>query len=134
MALLISFLIGIQLFYAVVSVPFPLSLSTSCNSLGVRIAAEVALNKVNENRKEGYVLGLQRIFDVLEAIQGDESAFDLILDVLETQCHVRSRKPWKECEFRSPHETVWSKAGSRSGGIEIMSAGSIISDARISSS
>lgn len=66
MALLISFLIGIQLFHAVASVPLPHFLSPSCNSLGVNIAAEEALNKHNKYRTEGYVLGLQRIFDAQE--------------------------------------------------------------------
>ncbi|XP_034294776.1 fetuin-B-like [Pantherophis guttatus] len=107
MALLISFLIGIQLFHAVTSVPLPLFLSPSCNSLEVTTAAEVALNKLNANRREGYVLGLQRIFDAQEVTEGDESVFNLILDVLETKCHVRSRKSWKECEFRHLPETVF---------------------------
>ncbi|XP_058045137.1 uncharacterized protein LOC131201334 [Ahaetulla prasina] len=107
MALLISFLIGIQLFHAVFSVPLPLFLSPSCNSLEVRTAAEVALNKLNANRREGYVLGLQRIFDAQEVTEGDESVFNLVLDVLETKCHVRSGKSWKECEFREPHNTVF---------------------------
>ncbi|KAL7991023.1 hypothetical protein Chor_014453 [Crotalus horridus] len=107
MALLISFLIGIQLFHAVASVPLPHFLSPSCNSLGVNIAAEEALNKHNKYRTEGYVLGLQRIFDAQEVSENDESVYNLILDVLETDCHVRSRKSWKECKFRHPHETVF---------------------------
>ncbi|XP_039207922.1 fetuin-B-like [Crotalus tigris] len=107
MALLISFLIGIQLFHAVASVPLPHFLSPSCNSLGVNIAAEEALNKHNKYRTEGYVLGLQRIFDAQEVSENDESVYNLILDVLETDCHVRSRKSWKECKFRRPHETVF---------------------------
>ncbi|XP_026539617.1 fetuin-B-like isoform X2 [Notechis scutatus] len=109
MALLISFLIGIQLFHAVASVPLTQFLHPSCNSLEVKTAAEVALNKHNKYRTEGYIFGLQRIFDAYEISQDGDSVFFLILDVLETKCHVLSKKLWKECEFRKPYETVFGQ-------------------------
>ncbi|XP_032081036.1 fetuin-B-like [Thamnophis elegans] len=109
MALLISFLIGIQLFHAAVSVPLPQFLHASCNSLEVKTAAELALNKANKYKTEGYVIGLQRIFDAHKATEGDDSVFFLTLDVLETKCHALSRKSWKECEFRRPYETVFGQ-------------------------
>uniref|UniRef100_A0A8C6XNZ8 Cystatin domain-containing protein n=1 Tax=Naja naja TaxID=35670 RepID=A0A8C6XNZ8_NAJNA len=106
MALLISFLIGIQLFHTVASIPLTPFLHPSCNSSEVKTAAEVALNKHNKYRTEGYVLGLQRIFDAYEVPEDGDSVFFLTLDVLETKCHVLSKKPWKECEFRHSYETV----------------------------
>ncbi|ETE63527.1 Fetuin-B, partial [Ophiophagus hannah] len=110
MALLISFLIGIQLFHAVASVPLTQFLHPSCNSLEVKTAAEVALNKHNKHQTDGYILGLQRIFDAYEVSEQDgDSVFFLILDVLETKCHVLSKKSWKECDFRHPYETVFGQ-------------------------
>ncbi|XP_070609818.1 fetuin-B-like [Erythrolamprus reginae] len=108
MSRLISFLIGIQMLHLVVatSPPFPF-LFPSCNSLVVKAAAEVALDKVNADQTEGYVLALQRISDVLEKPQWPRgSFFYLILDVVETVCHVLTRKQWKECEIRDLHKIV----------------------------
>ncbi|XP_026539619.1 fetuin-B-like [Notechis scutatus] len=110
MSLLISFFIGIQMLHSVVPSPPFHFLPSMCNSLQVKVAAEMALNKLNAHRKEGYVLGLQRIFDVHEILQWmGGSLFYVTLDVLETECHVKSRKLWKECKIRDAHETVYGQ-------------------------
>ncbi|XP_032081895.1 fetuin-B-like [Thamnophis elegans] len=110
MSLLISFFIGLQMLPLVVASPPFHFLPPMCNSSEVKDAAEVALNKLNAHRKEGYVLGLQRIFDVHEILQWmGGSLFYITLDVLETECHVQSRKLWKECKIRDAHETVYGQ-------------------------
>ncbi|XP_058044262.1 fetuin-B-like [Ahaetulla prasina] len=110
MVLLISFLIGIQIVHTLAASTAPSFVYPSCNSLVVKDAAEVALNKVNSNRKQGYVLGLQRIFDVHELPQKNgNSLFYLTLDVLETECPIQSGKKWKECKFRSEQGTVYGQ-------------------------
>ncbi|XP_061493404.1 fetuin-B [Rhineura floridana] len=118
MDLLISFLIGIQVLCSLAGHPFrppvpppPIQLlSPGCNNSIVKTAADQALDRINSHRREGYVLGLQRIFDARELPQGAAgSVFYLTLDVLETTCHVLSRKLWKDCEFRTRHETVYGQ-------------------------
>ncbi|XP_003225748.1 fetuin-B [Anolis carolinensis] len=112
MALPILFVLGLQVFCCLARPPPPFQLnSPACNSSVVEDIAEEALNKLNKHRKEGYVLGLQRIFDAREMPQGPRggSLFYLTLDVLETECHVLSRKSWKNCTFRQPHETVYGQ-------------------------
>ncbi|XP_062987964.1 fetuin-B [Elgaria multicarinata webbii] len=113
MALLISFLMGMLVLGTLAELP-PLHpeplLSPSCNSSEVKAVAEIALNEINADRKDGYVLGLQRIFDVRELPQGPTgNLIFLTLDVLETDCHVLSRKLAKDCAFRSAHETVYGQ-------------------------
>ncbi|KAL8188096.1 UNVERIFIED_CONTAM: hypothetical protein K2H54_061224 [Gekko kuhli] len=85
-------------------------MSPPCNSSSVKMAAELALDKLNEHRREGYVLGLQRIFDAHELEwQETGSLFYLTLDVMETDCHELSRKSWKDCQFRQAHESVYGQ-------------------------
>nr|XP_060623405.1 fetuin-B isoform X2 [Anolis sagrei ordinatus] len=111
MACLILFVLGLQVLYCLALPPPPIQLtSPACNSSVVEDIAEGALNKLNKHRKEGYILGLQRIFDAREMPQGPRgSLFYLTLDVLETECHVMSRKSWKNCTFRHAHETVYGQ-------------------------
>ncbi|XP_054838126.1 fetuin-B-like [Eublepharis macularius] len=119
MAFLISLLIGIQILCSLaVSPPHPelpppppdRLISPPCNSSSIKAVADLALEKLNADRREGYVLGLQRIFDVRQLQwQGTGFVYYLILDVLETKCHVLSRKSWKDCEFRLEHETVYGQ-------------------------
>nr|WAP48920.1 FETUB-2 [Crotalus scutulatus] len=110
MVFFISFLIGIQIVHTLAASTAPSFVYPSCNSLVVKAAAEVALNKVNSNRKQGYILGLQRIFDVHELPKKNgDSLFYLILDVLETKCHIQSGKKWKECEFRNEEGAVFGQ-------------------------
>ncbi|XP_070609816.1 fetuin-B-like [Erythrolamprus reginae] len=104
MALFISFFIGIQLLHSVVSIPFVQFLHASCNSSEVKAAAEAALNGHNKIKEYSYIYGLQRIFNAFEISEDDYSIFYLVLDVLETKCIGWSKKSWKECEFRPPHE------------------------------
>ncbi|EPY78119.1 hypothetical protein CB1_001118014 [Camelus ferus] len=74
--------------------PSPL-LSHSCNSSYVLEVANFVLQDINRNRKDGYVLSLNR---------GDlGSLFYYTLDVLETDCHVLSRRSWKNCSVRYLH-------------------------------
>ncbi|XP_054840035.1 fetuin-B-like [Eublepharis macularius] len=119
MAFLISLLIGIQILCSLAVSPPRREppppppdrlLSPSCNSSAVKIAADLALEKLNADRREGYVLGLQRIFDVHQLRwQSTGDVFYLTLDVLETNCHILTRKSWKDCKFRPPHETVYGQ-------------------------
>ncbi|NXG74361.1 FETUB protein, partial [Baryphthengus martii] len=37
------------------------------------------------------------------------SVFYLILDVIDTECHVLSKKSWKDCKARAHHSTVYGQ-------------------------
>ncbi|XP_008580954.1 PREDICTED: fetuin-B-like [Galeopterus variegatus] len=89
--------------------PSPL-LSRGCNNSDVLAVAGFALQDINNDRKDGYVLSLDRVNDVREHRQdGLGSLFYLTLDVLETDCHVLSRKAWKDCRVRSLHQSVYGQ-------------------------
>ncbi|KYO20501.1 fetuin-B precursor isoform B [Alligator mississippiensis] len=82
----------------------------ACNDSAVESAVDVALGQINTGRTEGYVLRLNRIFSVLEHPQETSgSVFYLILDVAETECHVLSRRLWKNCKTRPQHKTVFGQ-------------------------
>ncbi|XP_008054569.1 fetuin-B [Carlito syrichta] len=86
--------------------PSPL-LPRGCNDSDVLLVAGFALQDINKDRKDGYVLSLNRVNDVREQTQDDlGSLFYLTLDVLETGCHVLSKKAWKDCGVRIFHESV----------------------------
>ncbi|XP_036612332.1 fetuin-B [Trichosurus vulpecula] len=88
----------------------PLLLPRSCNDSQVLSVAGLALQGINDDRKEGYVFSLNRVADVQEQHQtGSSSMYYLTLDVLETDCHVLSRKRWKDCATRILHETVYGQ-------------------------
>ncbi|XP_041587974.1 fetuin-B [Vulpes lagopus] len=96
------------------SVPMPVLplpvLSRDCNNSGILEVAGFALQDINRDRKDGYVLSLNRVSDVREHRQvAMGSLFYLTLDVLETDCHVLSRKPWKDCGVRHLHESVYGQ-------------------------
>uniref|UniRef100_G1L2H0 Fetuin B n=1 Tax=Ailuropoda melanoleuca TaxID=9646 RepID=G1L2H0_AILME len=81
-----------------------------CNDSDVLTAAGFALQDINRDRKDGYVLSLNRVSDVHEHRQvGLGSLFYLTLDVLETDCHVLSRKAWKDCGVRHLHRSVYGQ-------------------------
>ncbi|XP_032262069.1 fetuin-B isoform X1 [Phoca vitulina] len=91
--------------------PLPLSvLPRGCNDSDVLTAADFALQDINRDRKDGYMLRLNRVSDVREHRQVDlGSLFYLTLDVLETGCHVLTRKAWKDCEMRELHRSVYGQ-------------------------
>ncbi|KAM8875417.1 fetuin-B-like [Spinachia spinachia] len=73
-----------------------------CNSPEVERVAEEALEQINQDRTDGYILSLNRLYD-LSHTHGKElggSFYKLTIDVMETICHITSRKPWKQCEVR----------------------------------
>ncbi|XP_019388341.1 PREDICTED: fetuin-B-like [Crocodylus porosus] len=115
MALLILLFLGIQALCSQAFSPPGKELQSpflfpACNDSAVESAVDVALGQINTGRTEGYVLRLNRIFSVLEHPQETSgSVFYLILDVAETECHVLSRKLWKNCQARHQHETVFGQ-------------------------
>ncbi|XP_063775690.1 fetuin-B-like [Pseudophryne corroboree] len=85
----------------------PTLTTVSCSDPGVEGAADLSLRQLSANRKEGFVLGLRRITNVQEQFDEENgSVFYITLDVVETQCHVLSRKLWKDCEAKPHHEAV----------------------------
>ncbi|KAF1489846.1 Fetuin-B, partial [Megadyptes antipodes antipodes] len=85
-------------------------LSPTCDDTAVEEAADLALRQINADRKEGYILSLYRIFSVREHPQEiTGSVFYLILDVVDTECHVLSKKLWKNCAARFAHTTVYGQ-------------------------
>lgn len=73
-----------------------------CSSPGVIRLAEEALGEINQEQTQGYVLMLNRVYDVSTTVPEGKSGllYRMTVDVLETNCHVSSRKPWKKCELR----------------------------------
>ncbi|KAL1250822.1 hypothetical protein QQF64_018618 [Cirrhinus molitorella] len=77
----------------------------SCQDAVASGAAAEAMNKINLDRTEGYVFSLDRLSNVHYMKHGESGiVFYLTLDVLETKCHVISKKNWKNCEVRNPEE------------------------------
>ncbi|XP_053491596.1 alpha-2-HS-glycoprotein [Ictalurus furcatus] len=77
-----------------------------CDDKSVMKLARLAVNYINEDRKEGYKFALNRVFNVHVHPQGPAGkVYYLDLDVLETKCHVLSRKSWKRCDIRPFMET-----------------------------
>ncbi|GAB5576585.1 fetuin-B isoform X2 [Prionailurus iriomotensis] len=86
-------------------------IARGCNDSGILELAGFALQDINRDRKDGYVLSLNRVSDVREHRQVNSlgSLFYFTLDVLETDCHVLSRKAWKDCGVRTLHESVYGQ-------------------------
>ncbi|XP_010870820.1 alpha-2-HS-glycoprotein [Esox lucius] len=77
-----------------------------CNNKPVEKLSKLAITYINEDRTEGYKFALNRISNVHLHAQGPAgNVYYLLLDVLETKCHVRSPKPWKRCDVRPFMET-----------------------------
>uniref|UniRef100_H0VIN5 Fetuin B n=1 Tax=Cavia porcellus TaxID=10141 RepID=H0VIN5_CAVPO len=86
---------------------FPNPLPRGCNDSDVLFFSGLALKHINADQQDGYVLGLNRVHDAWEHIQVSRgSLFYLTLDVLETSCHVLSRKDWTDCGGRPLYESV----------------------------
>ncbi|KAL1787552.1 fetuin-B [Sigmodon hispidus] len=82
----------------------------SCNDSQVLAVADFALQSINRDQKDGYTLSLSRVHDVWEHYQENMgSVYYLTLDVLETGCHVLSKKAPKDCGPRSLHESVYGQ-------------------------
>ncbi|XP_028855813.1 fetuin B [Denticeps clupeoides] len=78
----------------------------SCKDPVTLGAAQQALTKINQDRTEGYIFSLHRLSNVNQMPHGDMGmVFYLTMDVLETNCHVLSRKDWKSCEVRPDYNT-----------------------------
>nr|XP_020029677.1 fetuin-B-like isoform X1 [Castor canadensis] len=100
--------------YVTLSPPAPVLspslLSRGCNDSDVLAFANFALQDINRDQKEGYVLRLNRVNDVWAQSQGDlGSLFYFTLDVLETDCHVLSKKAWKDCGARMFYDSVYGQ-------------------------
>ncbi|KAI5614713.1 hypothetical protein C0J50_3525, partial [Silurus asotus] len=77
-----------------------------CDDKSVMKLARLAVNYINEDRQEGYKFALNRVFNVHVHPQGPAGkVYYLDLDILETKCHVLSRKSWKRCDIRPFMET-----------------------------
>ncbi|XP_060098575.1 histidine-rich glycoprotein [Heteronotia binoei] len=61
--------------------------------------AGVALDLINKHRRDGYIFSLLRVADAHVQHVENASIFYFILDVLETECPVLSRKHWETCEY-----------------------------------
>ncbi|TNN76826.1 Fetuin-B [Liparis tanakae] len=73
-----------------------------CSSPEVVRVAEEALDQINQDRTDGYILTLNRLYDLSHTIGKETggSFYKLTIDVMETKCHITSRRPWKQCEVR----------------------------------
>ncbi|XP_001373317.3 fetuin-B [Monodelphis domestica] len=88
----------------------PLFSPHACNQSLVLTMVDITLQDINKDQKEGYILRLNRVVDAQENRQGGpDSIFYLTFDVLETSCHVLSKKNWKNCETRNLHELVYGR-------------------------
>ncbi|XP_030583881.1 fetuin-B [Archocentrus centrarchus] len=74
-----------------------------CQSPDAVRVAEEALEQINQDRKNGYIWSLNRLYDLSHTQEQEKggSLYKLTIDVMETVCHITSRKPWKQCDVRS---------------------------------
>uniref|UniRef100_A0A3Q3M3S5 Uncharacterized LOC113139613 n=1 Tax=Mastacembelus armatus TaxID=205130 RepID=A0A3Q3M3S5_9TELE len=73
-----------------------------CDSTEAVRFAEEALEQINQDRANGYILSLNRLYDLSHTPEKKNgSLYKLTIDVMETKCHITSRKPWKQCEVRN---------------------------------
>ncbi|XP_028301087.1 fetuin B isoform X2 [Gouania willdenowi] len=73
----------------------------SCEDGSAKGAAKLALDKINQDRTEGYVFNLHRLSNVHMQFHGEAGVvFYLTLDVVETNCSVLNKDHAKICETR----------------------------------
>ncbi|XP_018422578.1 PREDICTED: fetuin-B-like [Nanorana parkeri] len=90
--------------------PEPELTSIACNDTQAEAAADLSLRQLNAHRRRGFVFGLNRITNVQEQFDEENgSVFYLTLDVLETDCHVLSRKLWNDCQPKPSYEAVFGE-------------------------
>ncbi|XP_034566230.1 histidine-rich glycoprotein-like [Notolabrus celidotus] len=78
----------------------------SCDDAQAKFTAELALNKINQDRQEGYILALHRLSNVHMKTHAETGVvFYLTMDVVETNCSVLSKRDWKTCEARQTSNT-----------------------------
>ncbi|CAI5636992.1 fetuin-B [Oreochromis niloticus] len=78
----------------------------SCEDASTKAAAELALTKINQDRKEGYIFSLHHLSNAHINRHGENGeVFYLTLDVVETNCSVLSKRDWKSCDIR-PMENI----------------------------
>ncbi|KAM4043777.1 fetuin-B-like [Anomaloglossus baeobatrachus] len=91
------------------SPPHPNIISLDCNA--TEIQADLAVDLINEDRKEGFLFRPVRVESVFmqESVKlPGSNIYYVDLDVIETDCHVLSGKSWKECNNDIPfHETIF---------------------------
>ncbi|XP_078522721.1 fetuin-B-like isoform X3 [Lissotriton helveticus] len=78
-----------------------------CNATEVQ--AGLALDEINKDRDEGYILSLYRVADAHSQPAGPGRIFYLTIDVVQTTCSVLSGKSWKDCEINPSHQTVFGQ-------------------------
>lgn len=78
----------------------------SCKDATALATADLALNEINRDLKEGYIFSLLHLSNVHMSKHGETGVvFYLTLDVVETNCSVLSKKAWKDCEARDFDDT-----------------------------
>ncbi|XP_036442949.1 histidine-rich glycoprotein-like isoform X1 [Colossoma macropomum] len=75
--------------------------SSSCQDPSIKDAAAQAMDKINLERSKGYIFSLERLSNVGLLRHGETGVvYYLTIDVLETDCHVLSKKNWRNCKVR----------------------------------
>ncbi|KAJ8278310.1 hypothetical protein GJAV_G00086250 [Gymnothorax javanicus] len=93
-------LLGCVCVYGVPLSPSPLE-PGNCLDPYTHGAAEQALTKINQDRRQGYVYSLHRLSNAHHMKHGPTGVvFYLTLDFVETKCHVLSKRVWKDCGVR----------------------------------
>ncbi|KAJ8278305.1 hypothetical protein GJAV_G00086170 [Gymnothorax javanicus] len=73
----------------------------TCETPEILRVADLALHKINADRKEGYIFSLNRVHDFKREVKDTGGVeYNLVIDVLETKCFVFSRKNYTECPIR----------------------------------
>lgn len=74
---------------------------SGCSSPEAMRVAEEVLEQINQDQTRGYILCLNRLYDVSTTQEKKGGLlYQLTIDVMETKCHITSRKSWKQCEVR----------------------------------